>query len=268
MGTQMGNFPGETVRSKTLTKEPPTIQINSTSLQVGRLPCEHLIYPKASSRAPSSLVSNKSPFHSSALSRAKGLPPVHKASSRAPVHPLLEIHLSSKYPFTFIVFVTEVSPQDLSKAVVKNRAARLTVLAHILLKRSQDKRANKARSRRAHFLKMEELKKLVKEGKIKYIGLSEASPETMKAHAVHPVSAVQMEWSLWTRDIEEQIVPLLQRRTPRFQGDNLEKNKDIYAKTQNLAEKHGCSPAQLALAWVLSQGDGVIPIPGACHSPS
>ncbi|KAL6142879.1 hypothetical protein ACLB2K_061157 [Fragaria x ananassa] len=109
---------------------------------------------------------------------------------------------------------------------------------------------------------MEELKKLVKEGKIKYIGLSEASPETMKAHAVHPVSAVQMEWSLWTRDIEEQIVPLLQRRTPRFQGDNLEKNKDIYAKTQNLAEKHGCSPAQLALAWVLSQGDGVIPIPG------
>ena len=63
---------------------------------------------------------------------------------------------------------------------------------------------------------MEELKKLVKEGKIKYIGLSEASPETMKAHAVHPVSAVQMEWSLWTRDIEEQIVPLLQVTTFNF----------------------------------------------------
>ncbi|XP_062002112.1 probable aldo-keto reductase 1 [Rosa rugosa] len=142
---------------------------------------------------------------------------------------------------------------------------------------------------------MEELQKLVKEGKIKYIRLSEASPDTIRrAHAVHPIAAVQMEWSLWTRDIEEQIVPLCRELgigivpysplgqgffggravveaipsssivgwLPRFQGDNLEKNKDIYARTQKLAEKHGCSPAQLALAWVLSQGDGVVPIPG------
>lgn len=144
---------------------------------------------------------------------------------------------------------------------------------------------------------MEELKKLVKEGKIKFIGLSEASPETIRrANAIHPITAVQMEWSLWTRDIEEEIVPLCRELgigivpysplgqgffggravveatpansivamgwLPRFQGDNLEKNKVIYAKTQKLAEKHGCSPAQLALAWVLSQGDGVVPIPG------
>ncbi|PRQ41850.1 putative perakine reductase [Rosa chinensis] len=142
---------------------------------------------------------------------------------------------------------------------------------------------------------MEELKKLVKEGKIKYIRLSEASPDTIRrAHAVHPIAAVQMEWSLWTRDIEEEIVPLCRELgigivpysplgqgflggraaveaipsssivgwLPRIQGDNLEKNKDIYARTQKLAEKHGCSPAQLTLAWVLSQGDGVVPIPG------
>ncbi|XP_004304746.1 PREDICTED: probable aldo-keto reductase 1 [Fragaria vesca subsp. vesca] len=142
---------------------------------------------------------------------------------------------------------------------------------------------------------MEELKKLVKEGKIKYIGLSEASPETVRrAHAVHPITALQMEWSLWTRDIEEEIVPLCRELgigivpysplgqgffggravveaipaeshldwLPRFQRDNLEKNKDLYARTQKLAEKHGCSPAQLALAWVLTQGDDVVPIPG------
>ncbi|PRQ41851.1 putative perakine reductase [Rosa chinensis] len=142
---------------------------------------------------------------------------------------------------------------------------------------------------------MEELKKLVKEGKIKYIGLSEASPETIKrAHAVHPITAVQMEWSLWTRDIEEEIVPLCRELgigivpysplgqgffggravveaipakshldwLPRFQGENLEKNKDLYAETQRLAEKHGCSPAQLALSWVLTQGEDVVPIPG------
>lgn len=144
---------------------------------------------------------------------------------------------------------------------------------------------------------MEELKKLVKEGKIKYIGLSEASPETLRrANAVHPITAVQMEWSLWTRDIEEEIVPLCRELGigivpysplgqgffggkavveaipansivatgwfPRLQGDNLEKNKVLYTKIQKLAEKRGCSPAQLALAWVLSQGDGVVPIPG------
>ncbi|XVF42172.1 hypothetical protein PTKIN_Ptkin01aG0338400 [Pterospermum kingtungense] len=142
---------------------------------------------------------------------------------------------------------------------------------------------------------MGELKKLVEEGKIKYIGLSEASPDTIRrAHAVHPITVVQMEWSLWTRDIEEEIVPLcrelgigivpycplgrgffggkvvvesvpansLLASNPRFQGENLERNKKLYFQLEKLAQKHGCTPAQLALAWVLHQGDDVAPIPG------
>ncbi|OMO96359.1 Aldo/keto reductase [Corchorus olitorius] len=142
---------------------------------------------------------------------------------------------------------------------------------------------------------MGELKNLVEEGKIKYIGLSEASPETIRrAHAIHPITAVQMEWSLWTRDIEEEIVPLCRELgigivpysplgrgffggravvesvpansfltiQPRFQGENLERNKNLYLKIEKLAQRHGCSPAQLALAWVLHQGDDVVPIPG------
>ncbi|XP_030534728.1 probable aldo-keto reductase 1 isoform X2 [Rhodamnia argentea] len=142
---------------------------------------------------------------------------------------------------------------------------------------------------------MGELKKLVEEGKIKYIGLSEASPDTIRrAHAVHPITAVQMEWSLWTRDIEAEIVPLCRElgigivpysplgrgffggkavieslpsdsnlaTHPRFKKENLDKNKNIYTRMDNLAKKHGCTPAQLALAWVLGQGDMVVPIPG------
>ncbi|KAK3161298.1 hypothetical protein QOZ80_1BG0075350 [Eleusine coracana subsp. coracana] len=140
-----------------------------------------------------------------------------------------------------------------------------------------------------------ELKKLVEEGKVKYIGLSEASPDTIRrAHAVHPITAVQMEWSLWSRDIEPEIVPLCRELGigivpyspigrgffggrgvteqvsaesnlhghPRFTAENLEKNKQIYLKIVDLAKKHQCSPAQLALAWVLHQGDDVVPIPG------
>jgi aryl-alcohol dehydrogenase-like predicted oxidoreductase len=140
-----------------------------------------------------------------------------------------------------------------------------------------------------------ELKKLVEEGKVKYIGLSEASPDTIRrAHAVHPITAIQMEWSLWTRDIEEEIIPLCRElgigivpysplgrgffagkgiveslaanstlaMYPRFQGDNLEKNKTIYTRIESLARRHQCTPAQLALAWVLEQGDDVVPIPG------
>lgn len=140
-----------------------------------------------------------------------------------------------------------------------------------------------------------ELKKLVEEGKVKYIGLSEASPDTIRrAHAVHPISAVQMEWSLWTRDIEEEIVPLCRELGigivpyspigrgffggkailesvpansvlnlhPRFIGENLEKNKTLYARVEKLAIKNHCTPAQLALAWVLHQGVDVVPIPG------
>ncbi|XP_022745288.1 probable aldo-keto reductase 1 isoform X2 [Durio zibethinus] len=141
---------------------------------------------------------------------------------------------------------------------------------------------------------MGELKKLVEEGKIKYIGLSEASPETIRrAHAVHPITAVQMEWSLWTRDIEEEIVPLCRElgigivpysplgrgffggkavvesvpansfltHHPRFQGENLDRNKNLYLQIEKLAQKHGCTTSQLALAWVLHQGDDVAPIP-------
>ncbi|CAM8999093.1 unnamed protein product [Rhodiola kirilowii] len=140
-----------------------------------------------------------------------------------------------------------------------------------------------------------ELKKLVNEGKIKYIGLSEASADTIRrAHAVHPITAVQLEWSLWTRDIEEEIVPLCRElgigivpysplgrgffggravveslpevsslnSHPRFQKESLERNKIFYSRLEGLAQKHGCMPAQLALTWVLHQGDDVVPIPG------
>ncbi|KAM7472698.1 hypothetical protein LguiA_010881 [Lonicera macranthoides] len=116
---------------------------------------------------------------------------------------------------------------------------------------------------------MGELKKLVEEGKVKNIGLSEASPDTIRrAHAVHPITALQMEYSLWTRDIEEDIIPLCSYCNsnmvsfPRFVGQNFEKNKVMFNRIEALAEKHGCSTAQLALAWVLHQGDDVVPIPG------
>ncbi|KAL8490910.1 hypothetical protein ACS0TY_022785 [Phlomoides rotata] len=142
---------------------------------------------------------------------------------------------------------------------------------------------------------MGELKKLVEEGKIRYIGLSEASTDTIKrAHAVHPITAVQMEYSLWSREIEEDVVPLcrelgigivaysplghgffggkgiveslpsesLLRMHPRFTGDNREKNQVLYEQFASLAAKHCCNPPQLALAWLLHQGDDVVPIPG------
>ncbi|XP_057818544.1 probable aldo-keto reductase 1 isoform X1 [Cryptomeria japonica] len=140
-----------------------------------------------------------------------------------------------------------------------------------------------------------ELKKLVEEGKIKYIGLSEASVDTIRrAHAVHPITAIQLEWSLWTRDIEVDIIPVCRElgigivpysplgrgffsgkavveslpensslvNHPRFRGENLEKNKVFYTRIADLAKKYGCTPGQLALAWVLHQGDDVVPIPG------
>lgn len=140
-----------------------------------------------------------------------------------------------------------------------------------------------------------ELKKLVEEGKIKYIGLSEANLETVRrAHKVHPITAVQVEYSLWTRDIEDDMVPLCRElgigivaysplgrgffggkavveslnsnsalaTFPRFIGDNLEKNKRVYARLANIAAKHDCTLPQLALAWLLHQKDDVVPIPG------
>jgi len=143
---------------------------------------------------------------------------------------------------------------------------------------------------------MGELKKLIEEGKIKYIGLSEASASTIRrAHTVHPITAVQLEWSLWTRDVEEEIVPTcrelgigivsysplgrgffasgpklvenldnndFRKALPRFQQENLDHNKILYEKVSAMSEKKGCTPAQLALAWVHHQGDDVCPIPG------
>ncbi|KAL3635982.1 hypothetical protein CASFOL_020529 [Castilleja foliolosa] len=142
---------------------------------------------------------------------------------------------------------------------------------------------------------MGELKKLVEEGKIKYIGLSEANADTIRrAHAVHPVTALQMEYSLWTRDIEEEIIPLCRELGigivayspvgrgffagkkavesipqesnlnfhPRFTGENWGKNKAIYFRLEQLAKKHNCTPAQLALSWVVHQGADIVPIPG------
>ncbi|KAG7585119.1 NADP-dependent oxidoreductase domain [Arabidopsis thaliana x Arabidopsis arenosa] len=143
---------------------------------------------------------------------------------------------------------------------------------------------------------MGELKKLVAEGKIKYIGLSEASASTIRrAHAVQPITAVQLEWSLWTRDVEEEIVPTcrelgigivsysplgrgffasgpklvdnldnndFRKALPRFQQENLDHNKILYEKVCEMSEKKGCTPGQLALAWVHHQGDDVCPIPG------
>ncbi|CAI8586381.1 unnamed protein product [Vicia faba] len=104
---------------------------------------------------------------------------------------------------------------------------------------------------------MEELKQLVNEGKIRYIGLSEANADTIKrAHAVHPITALQMEYSLWSRDIEEEIIPLC-----RCTGENLEKNECFYERINDLASKHACTPSQLALAWLLHQGNDIIPIP-------
>ncbi|KAH9697339.1 putative aldo-keto reductase 2 [Citrus sinensis] len=128
-----------------------------------------------------------------------------------------------------------------------------------------------------------ELKKLVEEGKIKYIGLSEASASTIRrAHAVHPITAVQLEWSLWELGIGivayslqgsgflssgpklvESIAPDDSRHLlPRFQPENLEHNKKLFERVNEIAVKKGCTPSQLALAWVHHQGDDVCPIPG------
>ncbi|XP_004492046.1 probable aldo-keto reductase 2 [Cicer arietinum] len=141
-----------------------------------------------------------------------------------------------------------------------------------------------------------ELKKLVEEGKIKYIGLSEASASTIRrAHAVHPITAVQLEWSLWSRDVEEEIIPTCRelgigivaysplgrgffssgakmvenftkddyrQHMPRFQPENLEQNQTIFDRVNELSTKKGCTPSQLALAWLHHQGNDVCPIPG------
>jgi len=137
---------------------------------------------------------------------------------------------------------------------------------------------------------------LVSAGKVRHLGLSEAGPETIRrAHAVHPITALQSEWSLWTRDPEGGVLdtvrelgigfvaysPLgrgflagrfsspeelteddFRRHHPRMQGENFEQNRALAEHVRELAEEKGCTPAQLALAWVLSRGDDVVPIPG------
>jgi aryl-alcohol dehydrogenase-like predicted oxidoreductase len=105
-----------------------------------------------------------------------------------------------------------------------------------------------------------ELAELVKQGKILHIGLSEASPDTLRrAQAVHPITALQTEYSLWTRDVEAND---FRRHGPRFTGDNLDANLKLAAKVEAIADEKGITAAQLALAWVLAQGDDVVPIPG------
>jgi aryl-alcohol dehydrogenase-like predicted oxidoreductase len=140
---------------------------------------------------------------------------------------------------------------------------------------------------------------LVRNGKVRYIGLSEASSQTLeRAHRVHPVTALQSEYSLWSRDPEqgalaacrrlgigfvpysplgrgfltgtlsrpEQLAPDdFRRNNPRFQGENFSKNLALVEKVKQLAERKGCTPGQLALAWVLAQGEDIVPIPGTKH---
>ncbi|GAB4844031.1 hypothetical protein Ancab_013995 [Ancistrocladus abbreviatus] len=143
---------------------------------------------------------------------------------------------------------------------------------------------------------MGEIKKLVEEGKVMYVGLSEACASTIRrAHAVHPLTAVQIEWSLWSRDVEEEIVPTCRelgigvvaysplgsgffgsgpkviksftendyrKLLPRFQPENMEHNKHVFQRVYEIAAQKGCTPSQLALAWLHHQGDDVCPIPG------
>jgi aryl-alcohol dehydrogenase-like predicted oxidoreductase len=131
---------------------------------------------------------------------------------------------------------------------------------------------------------------------VRYLGLSEASAETVRrAHAVHPIAALQSEYSLWTRDVEEGILPACRelgvgfvaysplgrgfltgqfqkpedlplndrrRMFPRFQEENFEQNLRLVERVKEIAETKGCTPAQLALAWVLAQGEDIVPIPG------
>src|ERR687897_256944 len=141
------------------------------------------------------------------------------------------------------------------------------------------------------------MKELVEPGKVRYLGLSEAAPETIrKAHEVHPISALQTEYSLFTRDVEDEILPTLRElgigfvaysplgrgfltgrwrsiedmpeadtraaRFPRFQEENFRKNLELADKVREISDEKGITPGQLALAWLLRQGDDIVPIPG------
>ncbi len=137
---------------------------------------------------------------------------------------------------------------------------------------------------------------LVKQGKIRYIGLSEAPADMIRrAHAVHPITAVETEYSLWSREVEDEVLPVLKelhiglvpysplgrgfltgqikkfedlpiddyrRYYPRFQGENFAKNVEVVSLIERMASLKGCTPAQLSLAWLLAQGEQIVPIPG------
>jgi len=143
---------------------------------------------------------------------------------------------------------------------------------------------------------IEELALLVKEGKIRHIGLSEANPETVRrAHAIHPITAVQLEWSLWSRDVEEDLIPVLRelgigivaysplgrgfltgtiqkgsdladtdwrKKIPRFSDKAIEHNQSLIDTLKIISNEKGCTVGQIALSWVLHQGNDVVPIPG------
>ena len=144
-----------------------------------------------------------------------------------------------------------------------------------------------------------EMARLKEEGKIRFLGLSEAAPQTIRrAHQVHPITAVQTELSLWSRDAEAEVIPTVRElgigyvaysplgrgfltgqfkspddfeegdfrmNHPRFQGENFQKNLDLVHEVERMAEEKGCTAAQLALAWVLAQGEDIVPIPGTKH---
>jgi aryl-alcohol dehydrogenase-like predicted oxidoreductase len=140
------------------------------------------------------------------------------------------------------------------------------------------------------------MKELVDAGKVRYLGLSEAGPDTLRrANAVHPITALQTEYSLWTRDPEDKVLPAVRelgigfvaysplgrgflsgsiqspdgfaeddfrRHHPRFQGENFQKNLELVERVKEIADEKGVTPGQLALAWVLSRGEDIVPIPG------
>ena len=140
------------------------------------------------------------------------------------------------------------------------------------------------------------MKELVEAGKVRYLGISEAAPETIRrAHEVHPITALQTEYSLWSRDVEDEILPTVRelgigfvaysplgrgfltgriqrfedlpegdfrRSSPRFQGENFEKNLELVDRVKEIAHEKGVAASQLALAWLLHQGEDIVPIPG------
>ena len=142
---------------------------------------------------------------------------------------------------------------------------------------------------------------LVRAGKVLHIGLSEAAPKTIRrAHAIHPITALQTEYSLWSREPEDEILPTVRelgigfvayspigrgflsgriktvddlepddyrRSNPRFKGENFQKNLNVVKRIEELAKKRGTTPAQLAIAWVLSRGEDIVPIPGSRRIP-